>query len=112
MAVFLHGCPPIIRCGHHQARRFALLVPRVDEAREWLIGRAVIPERMKTLHHEHRQRVVYLGQAAFDPRPPRLFEHSSIMSDPEAPASVVRPTVVRQDFAAARALPPKHIRAL
>src|SRR5687767_12240833 len=89
MAVGLHGGPPIFRSGHDQARRLALLIPRVNEAREWLVGRAIIPEWMITLHHEHRQRVLDLGQPALDPRPPCLFELNYIVSDPEAPAGVV-----------------------
>src|SRR5262249_55647462 len=99
------------RC-HYDARCFALLIPLVNKAREWLIGRAVIPEGMVTLHHEHWQRVVNLGQSTLDPWPPRLVEHGCITSDPKAPTRIVWPTVIGQDFSAARALPPKHIRAL
>src|SRR5687768_3738855 len=112
MAVGLHRCPPIFGSSHHQARRLALLIPRVNEAREWLIGRAVIPERMKTLHHEYWQRVVNLGQPALDPRPPGLSELGRIAPDPKAPARIIRPAVIGQDSAAARAFPPKYIRAL
>src|SRR5215216_5705950 len=110
--MFLHRCPPIFWCCHHDARGFALLIPCVNEAREWLIGRAVIPEWMKALYHQHGQWVVNLGQPTFDPWPPRLFEGGRITSDPEAPTCVVRPAVIGQDFSATWTFPPKHIRAL
>src|ERR687897_3311881 len=109
MAVFLHGSPPILGRSHHDARGSALLIPGVNEVGEWLIGRAVIPKRMKALHHQHRQRVVNLCQPALDPRPPRLFEGGCIASDPEAPTRIIWPAVIGQDFSAAWPFPPKRI---